>query len=111
MSSARGTDALGDEIDRMNEGFSLDPSAAISSVFGTNCFPLLVAIGAITPLVVWLILYFIQPRFIHTRKDVGYVQDNWKLLKWTAIISVLLWIVFYLFTFCKDYKQQNICLG
>lgn len=110
MSTRSRTAALGEEIDRM-EGFSIDPSSTLTSVFGTNCFPLLVAVGAVTPLLVWLVLYFIQPRFIQTRKDVGYVQDNWKLLKWTAIITILIWIVFYLFTFCKDYKQQTVCLG
>ncbi|BAU80145.1 hypothetical protein A9K97_gp206 [Tokyovirus A1] len=107
MSLKRGSADLGQDVD----GFSLDAGAALTSAFGTSCFPLLVAVGAITPLLVWLVLYFIQPRFIQTRKDTGYAQDNWKLLKWTAVFTIGIWLIFWAFTFCKDYKQQTICLG
>nr|WNL49855.1 transmembrane domain containing protein [Marseillevirus sp.] len=107
MSLKRGSAELGQDID----GYSLDAGAALSSAFGTNCFPLLVAVGAVTPLIVWLVLYFIQPKFIQTRKDTGYAPDNWKLLKWTAVITIGIWLIFWAFTFCKDYKQQTVCLG
>ncbi|ALX27527.1 hypothetical protein GMAR_ORF153 [Golden Marseillevirus] len=107
MSFQRGSSDLGREVD----GISLDAGSALASAFGTNCYPLLVAVGAVVPLLVWLVLYFIQPRFIQTRKDVGYVQDNWKLLKWTLLITLIVWALFWAFTFCKDYKQQTICLG
>lgn len=76
-----------------------------------KCFPTLLAIGVIAPFVIWAAFHFIKPSFVQKQADDGsYVRDTKKVFTWTFIVSIVLWICLYLWTYCKGYdKAAFLC--
>jgi len=61
----------------------------------------------LTPIIIYILLYFIQPSFVESEDDSGSVEkDNRKVILWTIGVSVVVWICIYLFKFCKNKKSN-----
>ncbi len=71
-----------------------------------KCVPIMLIIGVIVPLLIFLLLYFLQPSFVQKKEGTKYIRNNTKLFYWTLLITVVLWIAMYLFSYCKGYKKS-----
>ena len=75
-----------------------------------KCVPTMLIAGIVTPFLVWILLYFLQPSFVQKKEGAKYVRSGTKVFYWAIIISVVIWIAMYLFTWCKGYdKAAMIC--
>jgi hypothetical protein len=72
-----------------------------------HCVSMLMIAGIVTPFLVWILLYWLQPSFVQKKEGTKYVRDNGQVLKWTVIITVGLWMVMYLFTYCTGYDPKS----
>ncbi len=69
-----------------------------------KCFPIMIIIGAVAPVLVWLVLYFLQPSFVQKKEGDVYVRNNTKVFYWTVLITLIIWVAMYLFSFCSGSK-------
>jgi len=75
-----------------------------------KCFPTMIVAGIIVPIVIWLILYFVQPEFVQVREGSRKVRSTTKVFYWTIIITVIIWAAMYLWVWCRGYdKISMIC--
>jgi|688.fasta_scaffold26078_2 heme/copper-type cytochrome/quinol oxidase subunit 2 len=71
-----------------------------------KCFPTLLAVGIVIPIVIWILFYFIKPSFVQKKTDSGtYQRDMKKVFLWTFIITLILWVCLYLWTYCDGYDK------
>ena len=77
-----------------------------------QCFPTALVCAIITPIVIWLILYFTQPYFVRKYDRNGAsLQDNSKVLIWTAVITVVLYAIAWGVAWFSGYNVSSIlCL-
>jgi len=73
-----------------------------------KCIPTMLIAGVITPIVIWILLYFIQPRFVQSKEGAKYVRSNTKVFYWTLLITVIIWVGMYLWTWCKGYGNISM---
>nr|QBK86338.1 MAG: membrane protein [Marseillevirus LCMAC102] len=71
-----------------------------------KCVPIMLIVGIIVPLLIFLLLYFLQPSFVQKKEGTKYIRNNTKLFYWTLLITVVLWIAMYLFSYCKGYEKS-----
>jgi len=68
-----------------------------------NCVSALIVIGVVTPIVLFLLLYFIQPRFVTSKQGDQEVRDKMKLFLWTVGVTLVVWIALYLYAYFNNY--------
>lgn len=68
--------------------------------------PLPFVVGAASPVVLYATLYFFQPRFIQSKKDGEYARDRSKLTRWTVVLTLGVYAVFFLYA-CKTARPEN----
>ncbi|MDB4769373.1 hypothetical protein OAG24_00260 [bacterium] len=68
-------------------------------------FPTAYIVGAATPLIVGATLYFAQPSFVQNKESGEQAKNNKKVFCWTLVISILIWIVIYLFVYFRENKS------
>lgn len=73
-----------------------------------RCLPTMLIAGIIAPIIIWLVLYFIQPRFVQTKEGNKYTRSNTKVFYWAALITVLVWVGMYLWTWCQGYANISM---
>ena len=71
-----------------------------------RCMPTMVIAGLATPLVLLLLLFFIQPRFVTRKEGKRKIRDGKKIALYTAIGTVLVWAVMYFYS-----KSQGMGSG
>jgi hypothetical protein len=73
-----------------------------------SCVPSLLIAAIATPIVVWALFFFINPSFVQ-RKDADgkYVRCGKKIAMWTAIVTLILWVAMYMFTYCQGYDSAS----
>jgi len=70
-----------------------------------NGFSSLVVIGAIMPVLVFMILYLIQPRFVTTEQDGKKIRSKKKIFFWTVGATLLVWAGLYLYACLNSYTR------
>lgn len=60
-----------------------------------DCVPKVVIYGAVAFVAVWLILYFMQPKFVKSQDGDKLVRNKSKVFFWTLGLSALLWAGLY----------------
>ena len=73
-----------------------------------KCFPMMMAAGVAAPIIVWGTMFFLQPSFVQKKEGGKSVRDNKKVFYWTALITVILWVAMYLFTYCRGYSNASM---
>lgn len=73
-----------------------------------KCIPTMLIAGVAAPFVVGLVLYFVQPSFVQKKEGGKYIRDKKKILMWTTIVTFVLWIAMYLFTYCSGYNSKSM---
>lgn len=69
-----------------------------------KCFPTMLIAGIVAPILVTVLLYFLQPSFVQKKEGTKYVRNGPKVFYWTVLITVVIWIAMYLFTYCSGYS-------
>lgn len=81
-------------------------SAASEKAAGKEkCIPTMLIAGIVAPILVWVLLYFLQPSFVQKKEGTKYVRDNTKVFYWTVLVTVVIWVAMYLFTYCQGYDS------
>ena len=75
------------------------------------CFSSIWILVALTPVVMFLLLYFIEPGFIQKRSGNEWVIDNKKLWLYWALFSFIVWIMLCFYTFSRGFKSNiDVCM-
>jgi hypothetical protein len=90
-----------------SESLSSKLNQTSSSIAGKEkCFPTLLAVGIVIPFVIWVLFYLIKPSFVQKKAENGtYQRDMKKVFLWTFIITLILWVCLYLWTYCDGYDK------
>jgi len=56
-----------------------------------HCSLKLYSIVAVIPVVLFMFLYFVKPRFVKSKVGSKYVRSNKKVFSWTIFLSIILW--------------------
>ena len=64
-----------------------------------KCFPTMMVMAIAIPIIVWLILYFLQFKFVKKVEAGKEVRDNTKIFYWTVVITLLAWVGLYAYTY------------
>ena len=70
-----------------------------------NCFSSLVVIGVITPIILFLMLYFVQPGFVTSEQGGKRVRDKKKVFFWTIGVTLLVWASLYFYAYYNNYTR------
>ena len=70
-----------------------------------KCLPTMLIAGIAAPVLIWLVLYFVQPRFVSEKEGNKHVRSNTKVFYWTVLFTVLIWISMYLWTWCRGFDK------
>jgi magnesium-transporting ATPase (P-type) len=73
-----------------------------------NCFPMMLIFGVLAPIIIWIILYFFQPRFVQETEGTRRVRSNTKVFYWTVIFTLLIWVAMYLWTWCRGFNKVSL---
>ena len=75
-----------------------------------KCLPTMLIAGIAAPILIWLVLYFVQPRFVSEKEGNKHVLSKTKVFYWTVIFTILVWIAMYLWTWCRGLdKVAMLC--
>lgn len=70
------------------------------------CFSSIWILVAITPVVVFLLLFFIEPGFIQKKQGNEWVIDNQKLWSYWALFTFCIWVLLALYSFSRGYRSN-----
>lgn len=70
-----------------------------------SCVSTMTIVSIAFPFVVWLMLYFFNPKFVRTDDK----RSNKKTILWTIGITLIAWALFYCFSYCKGYVGSFLC--
>ena len=86
---------------------SLDASTkSVSSK--ENCYPTLMIAGIAAPFLVLVLLFFLQPSFVQRKEGKKYVRDGKKTFFWSIALTLILWVLFYLCSYCTGYNAAGM---
>jgi len=74
-----------------------------------KCIPTMLIAAVIVPILVWILLYFLKPKFVQKQEGGKFVRDGTKVFYWTVLATVVVWICMYLFTYCQGYTGASVC--
>lgn len=66
-----------------------------------KAFPYLYVLIAAIPIVTAAALYFVKPKFVQKKKRGKMTIDNMALLKYTALVTVVGWVILYSLNYYK----------
>jgi len=72
------------------------------------CLPTMLIAGIAAPILIWLILYFVQPGFVSEKEGSKKVRSKTKIFYWTVLFTVLIWIGMYLWTWCRGFNKISM---
>lgn len=83
----------------------------LTGVTQAKCFPTILVATILTPIIVWLVLYFLQPWFVRKKEGSGTTKDNSKVLVWTVIITAVIAAIVFGFSWYMNYDfVGQLCL-
>ena len=74
-------------------------NAQTKSLSVEACLPTLVIIGIIAPLIVFLVLFFVAPRFVKKKDGIKSVRSSRKVFLGTVIATLLIWSGLYVYAY------------
>jgi hypothetical protein len=73
-----------------------------------RCFPTMLIAGIVTPFLLLLILFFLQPSFVQRKEGEKYVRDGRRIFYWTLGVTLVVWLAMYLYTFCDGFSSMSM---
>ena len=75
------------------------------------CFSSVWILVALTPVIVFILLYFIEPGFIQKKVGNDYVINNRLLWGYFALFTFIIWILVLLYVYSRGYKSNiDMCM-
>jgi hypothetical protein len=74
-----------------------------------RCIPTMLIMAALVPVVVWVLLFLVQPRFVQKKEGSKSVRDNKRVFYWTLLFTGLVWIAMYGYAWCKGSGLSMVC--
>jgi len=74
-----------------------------------KCIPTMTIAAVVVPVLIFLVLFFLSPRFVQRKEGSKYIRCLKKVFLWTVILSIILWVTMYLYTYYKNYNGSLIC--
>ena len=75
------------------------------------CFSSIWILVAIVPVIMFLLLYFIEPGFIQKRSGNEWVIDNQKLWLYWALFSFVVILLLFFYMFSRGYRSNiDVCM-
>ena len=74
-----------------------------------RCMSMSLVAGIAAPFIIALVLYFLNPKFVQ-KKGKKAVRDSKKVIQWTVVFTVVIWIALYLYTYCTSAGGSALCL-
>ena len=93
-------DILSTQVEKASENLGAESS----------CFTIPLVAGIATPFVLALVLWGAKPKFVTKKIGDKTALDVKKLLQWTIIMSLIIWIGLYLYTYCQESGTSLFCL-
>lgn len=76
----------------------------------SKCFSIPLIAGIATPFILAGVLWTAKPGFVTKKINDKPVVDFKKLLQWTIVMSIIIWLALYLYTYCQDSGTSLMCL-
>jgi hypothetical protein len=93
-------DALQSELDK-----------CMNSESSSSCVPALLVLGAVVPILVWFVLYFVRPSIVTKENDSGELElCPKKVALWDIGITILVWGILYLLTYIPGFSAGLMCI-
>lgn len=70
-----------------------------------KCIPTMMIAGVIAPLLIFIVLFFLKPSFVQKKNGKRYERDNTKVFYWTVIVTAVVWLGMYMYTYCSNYQK------
>lgn len=70
---------------------------------GTTQCKILMIVAGITPIIIFLTLYLASPGFVTNIVKKKTVLSIWKVSMWTSIITLVIWLMLYGYTYTSMY--------
>lgn len=73
-----------------------------------RCFPTMLVAGIVTPFLILLVLFFLQPSFVQRKEGEKYVRDGRRIFYWTIGVTLVFWLAMYLYTYCNGFSSISM---
>lgn len=73
-----------------------------------KCLPTMMIAGAITPVILFLLFFFIKPSFVQVKEGNKFVRSGKKVFMYTIVLTLVTWLGMYLFTYCRGYNRASM---
>jgi hypothetical protein len=97
---------FGEKVEQLQQ----ELKKAQTTLRSEKCISVTMIAAGVVPVLVFLVLFFLSPKFVQVRNGNEYTRSLKKVFTWTALMSILLWIGIYLFTYCNGYEADAICM-
>ena len=74
-----------------------------------RCMPTMVIAGAVVPLVILLLLFFIKPSFVTRKEGKRKIRDGKKIAAYTAVATLVIWAAMYFFSKSRGGSDALTC--
>ncbi len=75
-----------------------------------KCLPISLIIAGVTPIVLALGLYFLQPGFVQKKEGNKYVRSGGKIFQYTIIFTVVVWAIIFGIVYGCGASTSLLCL-
>lgn len=78
-----------------------------------NCINMLWVIAILIPIIIGLLLFFVNPSFLQKKEGGKQVRNMKKFWIWTISVTLVLWGLLFLYTYCAGYDKVSsmFCWG
>lgn len=73
-----------------------------------NCLPTILISGICIPILVFIVLFFFQPRFVKAKEGDRYTRSKSRLFFWTVFITLVSWACMYGFSYFTGYGGESM---
>lgn len=74
-----------------------------------KCFNSIWLVVIAIPIIVFVLLYWVEPGFVQRKEGNKYIRDEGRLWLWTFIISAILWVLVWLYAYARGYSGSQLC--
>ena len=75
------------------------------------CFSSIWILVALAPVIIFILIYFIEPGFIQKKEGNNYVIDNRKLWGYWALFTFIIWVLLLMYAYSRGYKSNlELCM-
>ena len=74
-----------------------------------QCVPRMMIFAIALPIVLWLTLFFLHPGFVSKKEGNKIVRDKTKIFQYTIGITVVGWVLMYMYSYYSSHSLALLC--